>query len=152
MQKQAQEACKLAQLDWHSVSEIERFGVLQREALREAQRYWKRLRIQGLAFKYLALFEPDQTGRPHMHCLIHEADPARQILQRELDEGWRGGFTKFRLLKWESEDRPPIGAITYVTKSMAVFPQGRICASQDYSPNRTIPKGMRPGQLSLRWE
>ncbi len=113
MNAQAEDVCRLAQRDWQALDATERFGFLQQEALQEVQRYWKRLRKRGLAFKYLAVFEPDQAGRPHMHCLIHEVDPARQILNRELDEGWGLGFAKFRLLKWEAEDRPPFGAITW---------------------------------------
>lgn len=152
MEAQAQEACSLAHKDWQSIDAAERFGFLQQEALQEVQRYWKRLRRRGLVFKYLAVFEPDQAGKPHIHCLIHEVDPARPSLKRELDEGWGLGFTKFRLLKWESDDRPPLGAITYVTKAIATHRQGRICASFDYSPKRLVPKGERPQQLGLRLE
>ena len=50
---------------------------------------------------------------------------------------------------WEAEDRPPFGAITYVTKAIATHRQGRICASFDYSHKRHIPKAERPQQLGL---
>lgn len=145
----AKDACGEARRDWNAIEAFERFGFLQQEALQEVQRYWKRLRKRGLTFKYLAVFEEDQSGRPHTHCLIHETDPARQIRKRELDESWGLGFTNFRLLKLASESKPPHGAITYVTKAIATHRQGRICASFDYSPERHLPKGDRPEQLDL---
>lgn len=150
MEAQAEAASRSLQKNWQNIEVTERFHFLQQEALQEVQRYWKRLRKYGLAFKYLAVFETDLAGRLHMHCLIHETDPFRPILKRELDDTWGLGFTKFTLLKWESEDRPPFSAITYVTKAIASHHQGRICASLDYSPRRNIPKTHRPEQLNLQ--
>lgn len=60
--------CASEVVDWQALSTVERFGRLQHQALDEVQRFWKRLRKAGLSFKYMAAFEEDAEGRPHMHC------------------------------------------------------------------------------------
>lgn len=98
----------------------------------------------------LAVFDADLTGRPHVYCLVHETNPSRPILNRELDDSWGKGFTRFSLLKWDMSDQWPLGAITNVTKAIASHRQGRICASLDYSPRRNIPKTERVRQLKFQ--
>lgn len=127
----------------------EKVKLLHDEVLHEVQKYWKRLRRQGLSLRYLATFEDDRSAKPHIHCLVHETDSARPIRKRELDESWGLGFTNFRLLKLTADGDLPYGVISYVTKSLASQRDFRLCASLDYRPERQLPKGQRPRQLAL---
>lgn len=152
LQARAEAASGAAAKDWNSLGSAERFGFLQQEALRDTQRFWKRLRKAGLSFKYLAVFEGDDAGRPHMHCLVHETDAARKILKRELDNAWGLGFTDFRLLPPEPDTRLLYSAISYVTKGIITHPQGRVCASTDYSPERRPRQSDGPEQRRFPFE
>lgn len=141
------DACVAAEVAWSELAPAERFVALQQQALHEVQKYWKRLRKRELQFKYFAAFEEDQSGKPHMHCLLHEADPARPMRKRELDESWSLGFSNFRLLSVGSDGRLPYGAIAYVTKSLTKRGSSRLCASFDYRPEPLLPKAERPRQM-----
>lgn len=143
----AMEEFSKSSADWDALPSIERFAYLQNQALNEVQKFWKRLRKRGLSFKYIAAFEADQSGKPHMHCLLHESDPARPIRKRELDVCWSVGFTNWRLLKLSPSGQIPYGAIAYVTKSFAKQHNWRVCASSNYQPERQLPKSERPHQL-----
>ena len=145
----ARMACSAERVEWDGLSSSEKFLRLQQQALDQAQKYWKRLRGRGLTFKYFCAFEEDQSGRPHMHCLVHETDAARPIRKRELDESWGLGFTSFKLLRIGPNDSLPYEAISYVTKSLAKHRGSRQCASTDYRPERRVPKSERPQQLKL---
>ena len=145
----AAETCRTQQRRWESLDATSRFDLLRCDALAEVQRYCKRLRKRGPALKYLAVFEPDQAAWPHMHCFVHELDPGRQILKRELDAAWGLGFTNFSMLAPAADGSVPFGAISYVTKAIARHPQGRVCASADYVPERRLPKMGRPHQQRL---
>ena len=145
----ALEASAATQVAWAESPPSERFVFLQQQALHEAQKYWKRLRKRGLLFKYLTAFEQDQSGRPHMHCLLHEANPDRPIRKRELEECWDLGFTNFKLLSPCSDGRLPHGAIMYVTKSLSKQRESRLCASFDYRPERRHAEGEQRRHLRL---
>jgi len=147
--KSARTALSAEPVGWDDLSPTEQFLRLQQQALNEVQHYWKRLRRRGLKFKYFCAFEEDQSGRPHMHCLLHETDCARPIRKRELDESWGLGFTHFKLLRIGSNEHLPYEAIAYVTKSLARHRGSRQCASRDYRPERQVPKSERPQQLKL---
>lgn len=146
---EAVKAAAAKNVAWAELASAEQFYRLQKHALLEVQKYWKRLRGKGLAFRYLATFEEDLTGKPHMHCLVHEADSKRPIRKRELDESWGLGFTSYKLLKLGPSGRLPHGAITYVTKSLATQRGSRICASFDYRPERRREPGGQKRQLPL---
>ena len=135
--------------DWRASTARERLILIHDEALHEVQKFWKRLRNQGLSFKYIATFEEDGAGRPQVHCLLHETDSARPIRKRELDEGWGLGFTKFRLPRLGPRGGVAHRAIAYVTKSLTSSRDFRLCVSSDYRPERRLPKAERPHQLPL---
>lgn len=144
----AQQACAAVNMDWETLPPHERFAFLQRGARHEVQKYWKRLRREGMSFKYLAVFEEDSSGRPHMHCLLHETDAARPIHKRELGEGWNLGFSNFRLLRLGLEGELPYGAVAYVTMSLAKQRDTRLCASTDYRQNGSCRSQSDPNNLS----
>lgn len=121
--------------DWAAVASFERRKLLVREAVDELQRYWKRLRKGGLSFKYLAAIESSQSGEPHAHFLLHEADPERPILVKELDAGWGRGFTKIKLARGIF----PQGAAHYVVKGLGEANQQRVLASIGYRPGQANP-------------
>lgn len=61
----------------------------------EYQRYMKRLRNSGHAFKYLAVLERgEKNGRLHVHALIHGA-----MQWKDVHDTWKAGFAKVNQVK-----------------------------------------------------
>ena len=84
--------------------------LIERAAFRHVQRYFKRLRKRGVAFRYLAVYERgEKTGRSHYHLLLHNTGD-RPILKVLLEDNWRS-FIHARLVASDAG-----GAASYVTK------------------------------------
>ena len=108
------------------------YNELTRIMLHEIQKYWKRLRNAGHAFKYIVVFEPHKSGRPHAHFLLHELQGDR-ILKRELRSAWPCGFFQAKLVGAGREaDKPAWYVVKYLSKSR----QTRIRASKGYVPEK----------------
>lgn len=104
--------------------------------LHEVQKYWKRLRNDGHSFKYIAVFEPHKSGKPHCHFLLHER-AGDSILKRELRERWPCGFIAASLVGGTARQAAdPDKAAWYVVKYLSKYQQTRIRASKGYLPEK----------------
>ena len=123
--------------DWWKVDNCqERYRLVTREFLAEVQKYWKRLRNDGHSFKYLAVFEPHKSGKPHCHFLLHELK-GDSILKRELRERWPCGFIAAKLVGGTARQAPdPNKAAWYVVKYLSKYNQSRMLASKGYIPEK----------------
>ena len=111
----------------------ERFQALRAEFLHEVQKYWKRLRKAGHAFKYFLVFERHKSGLPHAHWLLHEQ--GARIKKADLQSQWPQGFTKVVLVGGRSKrSGPPEKAAFYVAKYLSKDVQSRQIASRLYRP------------------
>lgn len=116
-----------------TLPEPEKFRLLHAQIKPEIQKYLKRLRaaIGPETLRYLFVVEAHQSGVPHYHALVHECDPAKPVRKRQLDEQWKLGFTKWRLVS-------DVNPAYYVAKYLAKDARARLLASEDYgsSPYR----------------
>lgn len=96
---------------------------VHRTAYSHIQRYFKRLRKDGHAFRYLAVFERGDTNdRVHYHLLLHETQ--RPIPKRALQSQWRS-FSHCRLVA--DDGRGAASYITsYATKSFHMTPHASV--------------------------
>lgn len=87
--------------------------------------FLKRVRKQsGASLRYVAVYEPHESGAPHVHLLVHEADTVGTS-ERMLRLQWKDGFSKWKLVT----DRRQASYVTkYLTKTAAV----RVRASSHY--------------------
>lgn len=64
-------------------------GPLEPQLYKGLQRYFKRLRKQGLKFRYLAVHElGETTGRSHYHLLLHEIHGQPEVRKRDIEAQW----------------------------------------------------------------
>lgn len=106
--------------------------------------YWKRLRkTHNAALRYLSVFERHRTGLPHIHCLVHETDPARPVRKRALQSEWKLGFSQFRLV----DDGP--NAARYVTKYLTKELATRVRSSLLYGKQPLASLGNQATELTL---
>lgn len=119
----------------------DRFAALRVEFLREVQKYWKRLRKQGMSFRYLLVFERHKSGLPHAHFLLHEQDGP--ILKRSLRSQWPWGFFQASLVGGRARNAAaPDKAAWYAVKYLTKSNQARVVASRGYAPEkRSLTKG-----------
>lgn len=110
---------------WEQASPHEKFRAHCREMGVEFQKYLKRLRREGLAFRYVRIFEPQGKGTPHIHALVIE-ESYKSTAWGPLNDEWakaapddpalarfKGyGFAKIKLVEDERK------AARYVTKYM----------------------------------
>lgn len=137
--------------DWKNPMCEERYRRVSAEFLREVQKYWKRLRNAGHAFKYIVVFEPHESGLPHAHFLLHEQDGT--ILQRSLKAEWPCGFTRFNLVGGRARNAAaPNRAAWYVVKYLTKATQTRLRASKGYIPELRFKDHATVGPKSLRRE
>lgn len=92
-----------------------------RYAARSLTLYMKRLRKQGLKFRYLAVFEAHKSGKPHIHLLLHEMC---QTTYRKLKYAWtREGFGEWKIIKGDE----PVKIAGYVTKYLFKDRENGLC-------------------------
>ena len=110
-----------------------RFGFVRDEVVVELQRYWKRLRKAGHAFRYLVAIERHQDGEPHVHWLLHEQE--RPIRKRDLQSHWPWGHSVVSVVGGRSRKAAiPSKAAWYVVKYLSKDRQSRQIASRGYRP------------------
>lgn len=115
-------------IDFDTMSEEDRFAELVRETNPSITRYWKRVRKEsGSLMRYLLVSEAHKDGMPHWHCLVHEVEGSEPVKKRTLDEQWKGGFSKFKLVA-QGENQPAF----YVAKYLAKEARTRVRASLGY--------------------
>lgn len=102
----------------------EQFRLVAAQLNMEATRFFKRLRKQGAAFRYLLVTEAHKSGDPHLHLLLHESgEPVRKAT---LESHWNVGFSQWKLVGNER------GAAVYVCKYLAKDALTRVRSSQRY--------------------
>lgn len=118
----------------------------ERIALGHGQRYLRALRRQGFSLRYLLVTEfGENTGRVHLHALIHSSN----LKQRPLDAAWTHGHSHVRLVRIGK--RGYLHAAEYVAKYLTKSLGSRIRASLKYglSPLEDSPphsKSARPAK------
>lgn len=101
---------------WHKLSEAEQFGYIVKAIRPELQMFLKRIRKNsGASLRYLLVSEAHADGFPHFHILVHEREGA--VTKRQLDAGWRDGFSQFRLLPVGAHQKAARYICKYLTKS-----------------------------------
>lgn len=109
------------------------FALVRNELLLEIQKYWKRLRKAGHAFKYFVVFERHKSGLPHVHFLLHEQD--KPIRKRDLQGQWPLGHSNVSIVGGKSRNAAaPEKAAWYVSKYLSKSYQSRQLASRGYVP------------------
>ena len=132
--------------NWDDVLCHARFAALRDVLIADVQRYWKRLRSKGHAFKYFLVVEQHlgggaHHGLPHVHFLLHEE--GKRILKRELEADWPFGNTDFSLVAGRSKRAAgPRKAAWYVAKYLSKSSLTRQIASIGYT--RIIRRGASP--------
>lgn len=122
-------------LDYDALTVDDRFRQLHGLLSKEVTRYLKRLRSNlGVPIRFMAVVEPHESGMPHYHMLVHEADALHPVRKAQLDSNWRGGFSHWRLCQSKRQ-------CGYVAKYLGKDAAGRVRASVDY--------GVRKDSLQL---
>lgn len=94
----------------------------------ELTRYIKRLRKETRAdIRYIAVFEAHKSGVPHIHMLLHEANPVRSVTKRQIQGQWTYGYSHCKLVPME-DPRAARYACKYLGKDVAA----RVRASRHY--------------------
>ena len=113
----------------------ERFGAVREQFLGEVQKYWKRLRKEGHAFKYFVVFERHKSGLPHAHFLLHEAEGP--IRKARLKAQWPHGFVQCSIVGGTARNAAaPEKAAWYAVKYLTKSSQARVVASAGYKPQK----------------
>lgn len=98
--------------------------------------FLKRIRKGKPPIRFMLVAEAHKlalNGLPHYHMLIHEVGVGEYVHRRELEENWRFGFTKWKLL----EDRY---AAPYLCKYLSKSAQARVRASLHYGSPREVSR------------
>lgn len=92
-------------------------------AYEHMQLYFKRLRKQGLRFRYFAVFElGSETGRPHYHALLHEGGP-NPVTYRALRDTWPSPIFHAKLLEKAGSQITVRYLSKYLGKSLSTRPR-----------------------------
>ncbi|WP_422664572.1 rolling circle replication-associated protein [Tsuneonella suprasediminis] len=111
---------------WSSLNTSEQFKEMAKVTRRDYQLFLKRVRKASRArIRYLMTTEAHADGFPHLHVLLHEYEG--KTTKRLLDEQWRHGFTKWKVVD-ANDVRVPWYVAKYLTKSILARP----CASLRY--------------------
>lgn len=114
----------------------------ERIALAHGQRFLRSLRKQGVSLRYLLVTEfGENTGRVHLHALIHSAT----LKKRQIEERWKAGFSHARLVR--TGKRGYLHAAEYVAKYLTKSLGCRVRASLRYG---FYPCGIAPSPLGAR--
>lgn len=99
----------------------------------DVQKYWKRLRKEGAAFRYLTVAEEHKDGALHYHCLFHEKIGHPATTKRTLERQWLLGHSSFRLVT----DPRAVGYVCkYISKGMVARVRASIAYGSGKSPDR----------------
>lgn len=119
---------------WASMSSENQFRYLVKFLGGEIDKFLKRVRKSGAAFRYLLVSEAHKDGFPHFHLLIHEA--ALPLTKRLLESNWRLGYSQFRLVN-NSDPRSAFYVCKYLAKSALT----RVRASKRYGRDQLVSAG-----------
>lgn len=119
---------------WASMSSENQFRYLVKVLGGEIDKFLKRVRKSGAAFRYLLVSEAHKDGFPHFHLLIHEA--ALPLTKRLLESNWRLGHSQFRLVN-NSDPRSAFYVCKYLAKSALT----RVRASKRYGRDQLVIAG-----------
>lgn len=113
--------------DFEARSPDEQFALIHAQISPELTRTLKRVRkaCNHTRLRFILVCEAHKSGVPHYHLLIHETDPDNPVTWRQLDKGWRYGFSKWKLVTDPSE-------VGYVTKYLTKSALARVRASERY--------------------
>lgn len=85
-------------VDYHGLSDDEKFAVEAQTYYEYVDRFWKRLRKAGYRFRYLCVPElGEENGLFHFHVLIHETTP-HPTPKAVLEAQWSAGLCHWRLV------------------------------------------------------
>lgn len=129
---------------FESLSPQEQFIERHRECSKELTLWLKRTR-KALArpFTYLLVCEAHQSGLPHYHMLLHEADQSRPVRHVDLKGTWKLGFDQWRLAD--------AAASGYLAKYLSKSILARVRASIDYgAEDPELEKLVRKARCHLR--
>lgn len=120
----AERSAKRKGCDWASLSASDRFKALLAECSTDVTLALKRLRkVSPGVLRHLVVSEQHQSGAPHFHILIHEADTLGTT-HAKLKACWTAGFSHFKLADPK--------AAGYVAKYISKDASARVRASQHY--------------------
>lgn len=121
----------------------QRFAAVHYQISGELTKYLKRVRKEsGAPLRFLLVAEAHASGQPHYHALVHEVDRDRAVTKRTLDDQWKLGFTRWRLVDQHVPGEPEIGKARparYVCKYLGKSAMARVRASLKYG--ETTPYG-----------
>lgn len=137
-------------IDYDQLPPPERFALWNSQIQVDITKYIKRVRMEALRLagapdnvpqspiRYLFVVEKHQSGVPHYHALIHETLPGIPVRKHTLDDQWKLGFTKWRLIPdlVETDDGTYYKPARYVCKYLQKDAFGRTRASIDYGVAR----------------
>lgn len=93
-------------------------------AIKEFQKYAKRLRKSGANIRYLLVVEAHKSGLPHLHALVHEpSDPVRHAV---LGQQWTCGFSNIKLVAQDEKQKAAAYVTKYLTKSLQTRMRGSV--------------------------
>lgn len=125
--------------DFEARSEEERFKLLCAQHGRELTLFLKRVRKESRApLRYIAVAEKHTkqlAGLPHLHILLHEQSSIFTAKKEMLQRQWEWGFTNFKLLDGEAEERK---RVNYVCKYIAKEAGARVRASMRYGATNDL--------------
>lgn len=115
--------------DIRAASPDKQFIARHEQIAPEITKYLKRVRAaSGARLRYLLVAEAHKSGLPHYHILIHEHPSWPAVRKIVLDDEWKLGFTKFKLVQPERRRKAAYYAAKYLTKAA----EARVRASLRY--------------------
>lgn len=123
-------------VDYCKLTEAQQLAVNAEVLYAPIQRFVKRLRKQGSAFRYLIVPEPHKSGLVHFHVLFHETDPDKPLRKAQLEEQWRAGISHWRVVQTGKKS-----AVWYVCKYLSKEAEYKPRASTQYGTtiSGTVP-------------
>lgn len=114
--------------DYDELSEEEQLRLRHLACSRFLTLWFKRIRKNSKAkLRYMLVMELHKSGLPHYHALIHEPEREQKISKRILENAWPYGYTRFKLLPDEENERA-----TYACKYLSKSSLARVRASGAY--------------------
>lgn len=131
-------------VDYHRLSDDEKFAVEASTYYEYVDRFWKRLRKAGYRFRYLCVPElGEENGLFHFHVLIHETSP-HPTPKAVLEAQWSAGLCHWRLVN-TGDKRAVFYVCKYLGKDGA---RPRSSLHYGKALDLTRRRAKRPGQPS----
>lgn len=118
-------------VDFDTLDRETQFRELTSELGKEVTLYLKRVRKEsGARLRYIMVAEAHESGMPHLHLLVHEADADRPVRYAVLAKQWKLGFVRFKLAL---DTKTAAYVCKYIAKAMIA----RVRASLRYGSEAT---------------